>query len=341
MNFFQTVGRGIDRTGRNLHLPEFGISEFFGYSGTKPGALKANAPYGLNPTAAQSAITASNPTLSNPNLFRGTTPIATAPPPKVHTLGPAPAAVTATGTGRAGSAGATPVTAAPGTPSATQSLGFFQGKEYYDPAELYADQLSYLDNLYGGRVNQFRQAKTRQLDKYGRQKADVNDQLAELLGLYDTQEKEEKGNIATYYGNLGDIYQSSEGVRLADLATNVEGARTKTRKQSERNISAIDEAIAEYLGEADQTEQGLAKEYQGSRDEIGNNVISDLGSRLNIRDLVGRNVETDLTPEEIARNDVLLGNLQSLRGNQFGGGSRLNRGQLETNPILAYLAALA
>lgn len=240
---------------------------------------------------------------------------------------------------------ATPRVAARPTPATTPqagarpSLGLFQGKEYFDPSELYTDQLAYLDSVYGTNLSTMRQNKQRQVDTFGRQRSGLAQQLQELLSQYDEQEKQGLGELATYYGNLGDIYQSSQGVREGEFKGSVETARGKSRTQAQENESAIERALAEYLGEYDRSEQELARGYQGSRDEIGNRVLGDIDTRLGVRDLAASNVETDLTPAEIANNNALLGNLEGLRGSRFNNPFRTT-GQPVNNAILEYLAGV-
>lgn len=221
-----------------------------------------------------------------------------------------------------------------------QSLGYFMGKEYFDPAELYRDQLNYLDSTSGQQLGRLRQGKQRQLEGYGRQKSALETQLSEILEGYGEQEKQGLGNIANYYNNLGDLYQSSQGTRESDLRSEVGKARTKSQTQANEGRSAIERAIAEYLDSYGQSEQNLGTQYQSARDALGGGVVSDLQSRLGVQEVVGRGVDTGLAPEQLNTNSALIGNLQGLKQQRFNNPFQYQGSGLNLNPILQYLAGL-
>jgi len=222
-----------------------------------------------------------------------------------------------------------------------QSLGFFMGKEYFDPAQLYQDQLSYLDNVYGTNLSGLRKGKQNQVDTYTKQKTDLATQLQDLLSQYADQQKTGMGNLASYYGGLGDIYQSSQGTREADLANQVNTASTKAKTTATQGQSAIDKALQDYLGNYGQSENQLAAQYQTAKDQIANGLVQDLGSRVGVQQAVGNGVQTNLTPDQINTNSDLIAQLNALRtGSTFNNPFNFQQGQLQTNPILQYLAGL-
>lgn len=220
-----------------------------------------------------------------------------------------------------------------------RSLGWFMGKEYFDPAELYDDQLEYLDSIYGTNLSRLRSGREKTREDFGRQKAGLANQLVELLADYDRQESQGLGSIASYYGGLGDIYQSSQGAREAGFRGDVERARTKTRDQAKEQETALERSLGDYLKTSEDEEQNLARTYATSRSEINNKILNDIVDRLAIKELASSGQATDLTAEDIALNATSLQGLQGLQQSQ-----RYNPFRLESNanlnPILAYLAGV-
>lgn len=228
----------------------------------------------------------------------------------------------------------------PTAPPPPQSLGFFLGKEYFDPAELYDDQLKYLDSVYGSNLSSLRTGKTKQLDAYGKQKTDLAKQLEDVLSGYGQQEKTSLGNIANYYSGLGDIYQSSQGTREGELRGEVEKARGKSRTQATEGQTSIEKAIADYLEGYGKSEQELASQYVSAKDQLGSGVVSDLGNRLGVQQQVGAGVDVGLTPEEINANNALIARLQGIQS-KFRNPFAIQQGnQLDYSPILQYLQGL-
>lgn len=225
--------------------------------------------------------------------------------------------------------------------SQPKSLGYFNGQEYFDPHQLYQDQLNYLDSVYGTNLSQLRQGKQQQLAAYGQQGNDLTTQLNDLLSSYGEQRTQGLGQIGNYYSNLGDIYQSSQGAREADLNKQIDTATGKAQAQATDNRSALQKAIDDYLNNYNQSEGSLATQYQGARDEIGTGVVNDLSQRLTTQQQAGQGVNTSLTPEAITANNSLIAPLQALQNSRFNNPFGQRSGQLNTNPILQYLAALS
>jgi hypothetical protein len=223
-----------------------------------------------------------------------------------------------------------------------QSLGVFMGKEYFDPAQLYQDQLAYLDSTNAQSLGQLNTNKTKQLDAYGRQKADLGNRLTDILKSYQDQQTQGLGQIGNYYSNLGDIYQSSQGTREGELKNQITDLSGKAQAQTNTGMSDIDRAINDYLDQFNQQKQNLATGYQTARDQIGTGLVSDLGQRLGIRDIAAQNIQTNLQPEAITANNALIAPLQALQSKQFNNPfNTLNNGKIDTNPILQYLAGLS
>lgn len=111
------------------------------------------------------------------------------------------------------------------------------------------------------------QGRTKARGDTDRSKSRLMEQVTQML--QDLLGSEQKGNqdIDAYYGGLGDLYQSSQGVRKDQFGQEVATERTRVNTEKTNNIDDIDRALAEYLQGTDQEEQGLYRQANQLRDQ--------------------------------------------------------------------------
>lgn len=206
------------------------------------------------------------------------------------------------------------------------SLGVFNGKEYFNPLELARDQLGYLDTQYG---QQLRQGQ----DQYGTNKNNLLTSLTDLMNQYDTQQNQGLQNIGAYYSNLGEGYQSSQGVRENQLRNDTSTARNKTQTQYNTNLSALDKSLQDFTS-------GLASQYQQARDTAANNLLSDT-TLSTLKANKPQFSALGMDANNVNTNQNLITNLMALRPNGSLRPDFRNGNGVDTDTILKYLAGLA
>lgn len=346
----------IDRLGSSLHLPEFGISEML--AGGQP-TINTSTPVGPDWTRGVVPVKDSfHNTLTPLTLHNGTTFVPFVGPVSQNTPNIVPVgnnlyqlaggqttqnnsnSMTSNGLTSNGSTGSGSGATNGSGGDQPVSLGFFNGKEYFDPTQLYNDQLAFLDATYGTNLSTLNKNKQTQLDAYGKQKTDVANQLTDLLGTYDKNQATGQQNLNTYYSGLGDITQSSQGTRESNLLNDIATARTKANTQATDQQSALDKAIATYQDQSTGSQNDLATKYQQTKDTMANQIVNDIASRLATQQLAAQGVDTGLSTQQINDNSNLLPLLQNAKARLFNSNLGGN-GQINTSSILQYLAGMA
>lgn len=175
----------------------------------------------------------------------------------------------------------------------------------------------------------------------GRSKSALMQQVADLLKEYDAKESQAKGNLNSYYSNLGDAYQSSQGVREGETTAEYSKARTDARTQQQTGIDGLQRTLTGYLNSDRNNRTAVAKNYTTALDSAQNSSAGDLSSVLG-RDITPNDLSVSaptVTGSETGSNSALLNALKKGAGSTF----RLNNkeGANDTSSVLKYLYSLA
>lgn len=249
------------------------------------------------------------------------------------------------------SGGSTPTAGSGGTTFTPVS---FLGQIYNDPDSLAQAKRGYIDTLNHDQLSSLDRAlmsftgatdpsATPDINSVGadstlgRSKSSLLKQVADLIDSYVKGEKTAKGNLNSYYANLGDAYQSSQGVREAETTDQFAKARTDAQTQQTEGLAGLQRTLSDYLN-ADQTNRtNLARNYVTTLDSAQNASEADLASGL------GRNItpadvnvaSPTVTATATQDNTGLLGALRKAANGVF----RLQtpNGQTDTSNVLKYL----
>lgn len=135
-------------------------------------------------------------------------------------------------------------------------LQFFNGQWYTDPESYYNAVNSEIDSQY------FAAEAAARGETEGK-KTEFSTRIRDLLGDLESQQREGQSNIGSYYSNLGDIYQSSEGVRRQDLNQEVDRETGRLRGEETAGISSLDSALARYLDQLGVTRrENIGRNFQ-------------------------------------------------------------------------------
>lgn len=236
----------------------------------------------------------------------------------------------------------------------------FNGQTFYDPASLAEAQRGYLDtqnrDSLGALDTQLERATGMRnpnavnasslLDAndnsiggdIGKAKSSLLKQVMELLSQYDKQETQGLGNLSAYYGNLGDVYQSSQGVRETETRDEANKARTSARTQQTEGLSGLQRTLQDYLLQDKTSRNNLATNYRSTLDTMQNGAIGNLSESLN-RGVTRQDLSVGnptVAASNVNNNSGLLGALKKTANGAF----RLDGGK--TNPqsledIIGYL----
>ena len=230
----------------------------------------------------------------------------------------------------------------------------FNGQTYYDLASLNEAQRAYIDATNRENLSALDRALLQATgysdpsqvtdinavaadSTLGRSKSSLLKQVQDLLESYTKGEQQANGNLNSYYANLGDAYQSSQGVRQAETADQFNKARADANAQQTEGISSLQRTLSDYLN-SDQTNRvNLARNYTTALDNAQNASTEDLsavlGRGVTQADLAAPNV--NVSGVTTNNNSGLLGALTRAAGNTF----KLNtpNGATDTASILKYL----
>lgn len=183
-------------------------------------------------------------------------------------------------------------------------LQLFEGQYYTDPTEYYNATLGSIDRTAD-------EQRGRARDEAGRSRTSLLDQVAQLFEQLDTEERKGKGNIASYYGGLGDLYQSSQGVREQEFAGDIAKERGRVGKERDTSNADIDRWLSDQMTSIDQTRQGAIGQQFGSAMDIRNqfaekyqpNLVNTKPGAVNVTDTSAllKNLNAFLTPSNVSQ----------------------------------------
>lgn len=166
-------------------------------------------------------------------------------------------------------------------------------------------------------------------------------QVADLLSDLSSRETKGQNDIGAYYGGLGDIYQSSEGVRRDQFTGEVNTERSRVNRDRDTNMAEIDRALNEYISGTDQQQQSLVSQARGLKDQnyaSANDFRSQLAYSPNSQ---LRQVDPQLGNIQLSDTSALLAQLnQYLTPDNIRSGYRYRSGGDAANPIYSYLNAM-
>lgn len=188
-------------------------------------------------------------------------------------------------------------------PEVPSYLQLFEGNYYTDPA-------AYYEAILAALMGEGEKQKGRYREDYGLQKSSLLDQISRLFEDLGREETKGKQNIEGYYGSLGDIYQSSQGVRENEFNQDIARERGRITKSKDESVSALDRQLNEYLSGVDtQVQQGIDSTYGqalSTRGELAPTkqfAYSAPGS-VNVQDTSAllKNLEAFLSPKNVQQN---------------------------------------
>lgn len=214
--------------------------------------------------------------------------------------------------------------------------------DYYNARRAYVDsinreKLSALDkaiqDAIGGRNVDINSAG----GELGRQRSSLLDMVNKSMQNYDKSEQSALGNLSNYYSNLGEITQSSQGVRENETRGEYTTARSDLEKQKTEQMSSLDRALQNYLYQDTQNRNALALGYTQDIDQLVNQVSDSLVSNQNIDPARLSYSAPTINAKATGDNSALINSLNSMRSapaiQRFG----INPGKTDTNAILNYL----
>lgn len=251
-------------------------------------------------------------------------------------------------------------TATPSTSggTATEPLSFspteFMGTTYNDPASLAQAKRAYIDTLNREQLsaldrallqatgyrdpNQARDINAvREDSSLGRSRSALLRQVADLLENYQKGETTALGNLNSYYANLGDAYQSSQGVREGETRNEFKEARSDVTRQRDEGIAGLQRTLSDYLYSDQQNRTNLARNYTQTLDSAQNESADALANALG-RDLTPADLNYEAptaTGRSVNTQGGLLGALQKTARGTFK--LQTPTGEADTSSILKYL----
>lgn len=217
----------------------------------------------------------------------------------------------------------------------------FNGVLYTSEPDYYNAQLNYLDQQYGNQLNTLNTNKTNQLGTYDTQKTNFLQQIADNLDTLNTQQKNTLGDIGVYYSNLGQGYQSSQGVRENQTNTEATKAQGKLDTSKTQGLDSLSKAVQQYLDSYNQSTNSLAQQYQSAKDTLVNQPLGEYANVLTAQGVVPTAANLGFDTQGLTSNQGLMAVLNALRSNpssKIYGGSQ--NSQFNANPILQYLNAI-
>lgn len=208
----------------------------------------------------------------------------------------------------------------------------FLGQIYYNLEDLINAKRDYLDRTYQSSLQDLDRSLQGQTGytnpvevnfenvggEYGRSKQSILDQVTKLLDQYNKGEESALGNIGTYYSNLGDIYQSSRGVRENKTKGEYADARTDVNKQKTENLGALDRSLQDYLYQGTQAKSTLASNYQSALDDLINQSEESINRATNRINPVIQGYNATVGGKDVNNRQGLLNDLIKLKsGNAF------------------------
>lgn len=127
-------------------------------------------------------------------------------------------------------------------------LEMFNGNYFTSPDDYFNAILAEIDA-------EANRTKERGRKEFGRSRSSLLEQVARLMEDLGQQETEGQANIDTYYGGLGDIYQSSQGVRKDQFGQEVGKERGRIKQDETKGLQDLDRQLNEYLEGVDRTRQ--------------------------------------------------------------------------------------
>lgn len=248
---------------------------------------------------------------------------------------PAPAPG-AGGTGGSGGSGGGGGSALAGEPDIFDLPSWiFEGNVYQNYTDYLAAIDAGVDKELLDSLGQLNKGRDKAREDTGRTKSRLLEQVVNLLAEVTKSEKKGQQDIESYYGGLGDIYQSSQGVREKQFADEVTGERGRIDKEKTTNLEDIDRSLNEYLESTNVEESGLRgrasqlkdQQFTGAaefRDQLALNPTAQM-----------RQYNPNIGAAQVTDTSALLSQL-----NQFlSPGSMRSRRQTTNNasPIYSYL----
>lgn len=187
----------------------------------------------------------------------------------------------------------------------------FEGNVFNDFIQYLTAKNAEVDRTYQEGLGQLNQSREKVRGDVGRQKTSFLEQVARLFEDLSSEEKKGQSNIGAYYGGLGDIYQSSQGVRENEFASEVGRERSRIGQDRDKGIGELDRVLDEYLQASQIDEQDLGRRRTAALD---NNYQSaaDLRSNLAVNPTAQlRSVNPTSGAVSVTDTSALLNNLNS------------------------------
>jgi hypothetical protein len=172
----------------------------------------------------------------------------------------------------------------------------------------------------------------------GTQKTNFLQSIADALQTYASGQNRDMGDINAYYGGMGDVTQSSQGVRQSNTVQDYNQAIGKTNTSKTQGMGSLETALSDYLGQDTQQRNQVAQQYQGAQDELANQVNTDVQAKMQVPITLAeqyQGVAPTAYQGQIDRNQSLLSSLQGA-GNMFKNFGQSNGGE-NIAAILKYL----
>ncbi len=205
----------------------------------------------------------------------------------------------------------------------------FLGRTYSNPEEALTAKLAYLTDLYGSKLGEQRRAfkqSTGYEDPNKVSYGNVGGTLGEQKTNFLQSIADNIARIQSYYGGLGDIYQSSQGVRL--------NKQEGKRKQGE---TGLQRTLSNYLDQYNTGQKDLATQFLQAKDTLANANEDSLQKALSAGNL--NYAAADIPDTGMAPLTTAQGMAQSYRqaGNMFNEGPSATGGKVDVPSILDWL----
>lgn len=172
-----------------------------------------------------------------------------------------------------------------------------------------------------------------------RSKSRLMQQVAQMLEELTQGETKGRQDIGSYYSGLGDIYQSSEGVRQEDLGRQVASERGRVEREKTSNIEDIDRSLAEYLQGTNLEERGLYDQATQMRDQAYGGA-TDLRGQFNVNQAALNTADPSIGAVQMTDTSALLKQLNDFLTPSNLRNRNRTAGSNSTNPIYSYLNAV-
>ena len=225
----------------------------------------------------------------------------------------------------------------------------FMQQTYTDPESLAMAKRAYIDKINREKLGEMNAGLRRYIGgenntwenvggEIGERKTSFLKQIADALDNYTKSEAQDYGKIRGYYAGLGDVSQSSEGIRNADVAQEYAKDRADLDTQKTQGLTGLQRTFQDYLDSVNSQKTNLARNYMTTLDELANSTQGDIDNVM-ANGTGGQQLQITSPAVQAAtggKSTSLLGSLRRVKDNVF----RINRGNNGDNSeqnILSYL----